>query len=260
MQRRTKNIKNKNIKTSFGKRIWRYTYRTIFILWFLSITSVVILKYVPVYFTPLMILRSCQSILDGKVPHNNKKWVPLNEISPNLTISCIASEDNLFIQHNGFSERAIKQALIERLEGKRIRGGSTISQQTAKNVFTFCSRTWFRKGIETYYTILIELIWGKKRIMEVYLNIVELGNGIYGAEAASQHYWDIPARKLSKAQSALIAAALPNPLHYSISRPGPYMQKRQKQILNLMPKMGKIDFLYKTNKTQNKKNEKSRKN
>lgn len=239
MQKRTK---KKNNKTSFGKRIWQYTYRTILTLWFLSIASVVLLKYVPVYFTPLMILRSCQSILDGKTPRNDKKWVSLNEISQNLTIACIASEDNLFMQHNGFSERAIKQAIIERLEGKRIRGGSTISQQTAKNVFTFCTRTWFRKGIETYYTILIELIWGKERIMEVYLNIVELGNGIYGAEAASQHYWGIPASKLSKAQSALMAAALPNPRHYSISHPGPYMQKRQKQILNLMPKMGKIDL------------------
>ena len=239
MQKRTK---KKNNKTSLGKRIWQYTYRTILVLWFLSIASVVLLKYVPVYFTPLMILRSCQSILDGKTPRNDKKWVSLDEISKNLTIACIASEDNLFMQHNGFSERAIKQAIIERLEGKRIRGGSTISQQTAKNVFTFCTRTWFRKGIETYYTILIELIWGKERIMEVYLNIVELGNGIYGAEAASQYYWKIPASKLSKGQSALMAAALPNPRHYSISHPGPYMQKRQKQIINLMPKMGRIDF------------------
>ena len=204
--------------------------------------NVVILKYIPVYFTPLMVLRSCQSIFDGKTPRNDKTWMPIEQISHNLVVACIASEDNLFLKHNGFSERAIRQALIERLEGKRIRGGSTISQQTAKNVFTFCSRTWFRKGIETYYTILIELIWGKKRIMEVYLNVVELGDGIYGVEAASRHYWGIPANKLSKSQSALMAAALPNPLHYSITRPGPYMQKRQKQILNLMPKMGKIEF------------------
>ena len=243
-KRKNSKEKKKNNKVPILKRIWQYTYRTILVLWFLSIASVFLLKYVPIYFTPLMILRSCQSILDDKTPRNDKKWVSLNEISPNLTIACIASEDNLFIQHSGFSERAIKQAIIERLEGKRIRGGSTISQQTAKNVFTFCSRTWFRKGVETYYTLLIELIWGKERIMEVYLNIVELGDGIYGAEAASQHYWGIPANKLSKAQSALMAAALPNPLHYSIIQPGPYMQKRQKQILNLMPKMGRIDFLY----------------
>lgn len=237
-----KNKKKKKTQKSLGQRIWQYTYRTILILWLLSIVHVVILKYIPIYFTPLMVLRSCQSIFDGKAPRNDKTWMPIEQISHNLVVACIASEDNLFLKHNGFSERAIRQALIERLEGKRIRGGSTISQQTAKNVFTFCSRTWFRKGIETYYTILIELIWGKERIMEVYLNVVELGDGIYGVEAASRHYWGIPANKLSKSQSALMAAALPNPLHYSITRPGPYMQKRQKQILDLMPKMGKIEF------------------
>lgn len=237
-----KTNKKKTTKISLGQRIWRYTYRTILILWLLSILHVVILKYAPVYFTPLMALRTCQSIFDGKAPRNDKTWMPIEQISHNLVVACIASEDNLFLKHKGFSERAIRQALIERLEGKRIRGGSTISQQTAKNVFTFCSRTWFRKGVETYYTILIELIWRKERIMEVYLNIVELGDGIYGAEAASRHYWGIPANKLSKSQSALMAAALPNPLHYSITRPGPYMQKRQRQILDLMPKMGKIEF------------------
>ena len=234
--------KSSKTKTSLIKRIWRYSYRTALILWLLSIISVVVLKYVPVYVTPLMILRSCQSIFDGKTPRNDKSWVDIEDISYNFTLACVASEDNLFMKHNGFSERAIKQALIERLEGKRVRGGSTISQQTAKNVFTFGTRTWFRKGIEAYYTLLIELIWGKERIMEVYLNIVELGDGIYGAQAAALHYWGIPAKKLNKQQAALMAAALPNPLHYSITSPGPYMQKRQKQILNLMPKIGKIEF------------------
>jgi monofunctional biosynthetic peptidoglycan transglycosylase len=234
--------KNKKASISLGRRIWRYTYRTFIALWLLSIVHVVVLKYAPIYFTPLMVLRSCQSLFNGKIPRNDKTWVPIEQISHNLVVACIASEDNLFMKHNGFSERAIRQAIAERKEGKRMRGGSTISQQTAKNVFTFCSRTWFRKGVETYYTILIELIWGKERIMEAYLNVVELGDGIYGAEAASRHYWGISANQLSKGQSALLAAALPNPLHYSITRPGPYMQKRKGQILNLMPKMGKIEF------------------
>ena len=234
--------KNKKASISLGRRIWRYTYRTLIALWLLSIVHVVVLKYAPIYFTPLMVLRSCQSLFNGKIPRNDKTWVPIEQISHNLVVACIASEDNLFMKHNGFSERAIRQAIAERKEGKRMRGGSTISQQTAKNVFTFCSRTWFRKGVETYYTILIELIWGKERIMEAYLNVVELGDGIYGAEAASRHYWGISANQLSKGQSALLAAALPNPLHYSITRPGPYMQKRKGQILNLMPKMGKIEF------------------
>lgn len=237
-----KKSKNKKASISLGRRIWRYTYRTFIALWLLSIVHVVVLKYAPIYFTPLMALRSCQSLFNGKIPRNDKTWVPIEQISHNLVVACIASEDNLFMKHNGFSERAIRQAIAERKEGKRMRGGSTISQQTAKNVFTFCSRTWFRKGVETYYTILIELIWGKERIMEAYLNVVELGDGIYGAEAASRHYWGISANQLSKGQSALLAAALPNPLHYSITRPGPYMQKRKGQILNLMPKMGKIEF------------------
>ena len=231
--------KNKKASISLGRRIWRYTYRTFIALWLLSIVHVVVLKYAPIYFTPLMVLRSCQSLFNGKIPRNDKTWVPIEQISHNLVVACIASEDNLFMKHNGFSERAIRQAIAERKEGKRMRGGSTISQQTAKNVFTFCSRTWFRKGVETYYTILIELIWGKERIMEAYLNV---GDGIYGADAASRHYWGISANQLSKGQSALLAAALPNPLHYSITRPGPYMQKRKGQILNLMPKMGKIEF------------------
>jgi monofunctional biosynthetic peptidoglycan transglycosylase len=234
--------KNKKASISLGRGFWRYTYRTFIALWLLSIVHVVVLKYAPIYFTPLMVLRSCQSLFNGKIPRNDKTWVPIEQISHNLVVACIASEDNLFMKHNGFSERAIRQAIAERKEGKRMRGGSTISQQTAKNVFTFCSRTWFRKGVETYYTILIELIWGKERIMEAYLNVVELGDGIYGAEAASRHYWGISANQLSKGQSALLAAALPNPLHYSITRPGPYMQKRKGQILNLMPKMGKIEF------------------
>ena len=248
MAKKQSKSKSKKTNVSLGRRIWRYIYRTALILWLLSIIHVVALKYIPVYFTPLMVLRSCQAISKGEMPKNDKTWMPIESISHNLTVACIASEDNLFMKHNGFSERAIKQALEERKNGKRIRGGSTISQQTAKNVFTFCSRTWLRKGIETYYTILIELIWGKERIMEVYLNIVELGDGIYGAEAAAQYYWGIPASKLSKAQSALFAAALPSPLHYSITRPGPYMQKRQRQILNLMPKMGKIELNQKQNK------------
>ena len=130
--------KNKKASISLGRRIWRYTYRTFIALWLLSIVHVVVLKYAPIYFTPLMVLRSCQSLFNGKIPRNDKTWVPIEQISHNLVVACIASEDNLFMKHNGFSERAIRQAIAERKEGKRMRGGSTISQQTAKNVFTFC--------------------------------------------------------------------------------------------------------------------------
>jgi len=171
------------------------------------------------------------------------EWVDYDEISPTLTRAVIASEDNLFTSHHGFSERGIKQAIKEKREkGKVKHGGSTISQQTAKNVFTSGRRTYIRKFRETWYTMLIELFWSKKRIMEVYLNVAEWGDGLYGAEAASQKYFHHSAAQLNNRESALLAAALPSPRRYSVTKPGPYMLKRQGQILNLMPKMGKIEL------------------
>ena len=214
---------------------------------FIAVTVlwVLMLKWVPVWVTPLMVSRSIEYRSDEDF-RTHKKWRRYEKISPEMAKAVIASEDNLFAEHHGFDWKEMKKAIEDhKKKGKKLRGASTISQQTAKNVFLWPSRSFVRKAFEAYFTILIELIWNKERIMEVYLNIVELGDGIYGAETASQYYWGIPASKLSKAQSALIAAALPNPRHYSISRPGPYMQKRQKQILDLMPKMSKIDFLQK---------------
>lgn len=208
----------------------------------MSILWVFALKFIPVYFTPLMIRRNIEYLCNGETPHNQKHWVPLTEISYNAALSCIASEDNLFLSHNGFSKKAIERAIDDHKKGKRLRGGSTISQQTAKNVFTFCTRTWLRKGLECYYTVLIELIWGKERILEVYLNIVELGDGIYGFDAAANHYFNKSAAELTKYQSALLTAALPSPRKYSVKQPGPYMLKRTAQIMMLMPKMRKIPF------------------
>lgn len=242
----TKPKKPKKPKHSLGRRLWRITYRTVIILFVGSILWVVTLKYIPVYITPLMIRRTAEAIIDGRTPRNTKDWMPLYSISPSLPLACVASEDNLFLSHNGFSEKAIKRAIDDHRKGKPLRGASTISQQTAKNVFTFCTHTWIRKGIEVYYTFLIEKIWGKRRIMEVYLNIVELGDGIYGVEAAAQEYFHCSAYKVSRPQAALIAAALPNPRHYSITKPGQYMRRRQAQILDLMPKMRKLPFYEKT--------------
>lgn len=244
MAKKSRKMSSNRAKVSLSMRIWRIVYRMVLCFFLFTIVWVLALKYIPIYFTPLMVRRSCSAILKAELPRNKKHWVPLNEISPDLTIACVSSEDNLFIKHNGFSEKAIRAALEDNKKGKPLRGGSTISQQTAKNVFTFGTRTWVRKGFETYFTILIEWMWGKERIMEVYLNVVELGDGIYGAEAASQHYYSKSAIKLTKSQCALFAAALPSPRKYSIAKPGPYMQRRKRQILNLMPKMARIDFLY----------------
>lgn len=224
-----------------GKRgVWRKIGLMLLALWLLSILWVVMLKWVPVVYTPLMIRRAAEAVIEGRDVNFERDWVSLDNVSSKYVTACIASEDNLFAAHYGFSERAIKAAWEHNKKGGKLRGGSTISQQTAKNVFTFGTRTWVRKGIETYYTVLIELIWGKERIMEVYCNIAELGDGVYGVEAASQKYFHRSAKKLNASQAALMVAALPSPRRYSISNPGPYMRKRQGQIQWLMPKMRKF--------------------
>jgi monofunctional glycosyltransferase len=154
----------------------------------------------------------------------------------------VASEDNLFLQHHGFSFNDMSRAFEHNLQGKRIRGGSTISQQTAKNVFLFPNRSYIRKGLEAYFTVLIEVAWPKKRIMEMYLNVIETGDGIYGVEAASQEYFGVHASQLSRSQAATIAACLPNPRRFNAGHPSGYIQRRSSTIANLMGKIGQVDF------------------
>jgi monofunctional biosynthetic peptidoglycan transglycosylase len=161
-------------------------------------------------------------------------WVPLEEMSPYMPLAVISSEDAHFETHNGFDFDEIQKAIKEKEERGRVRGASTISQQTAKNVFLWPQASWVRKGLEAYFTVLIEFIWGKERIMEVYLNSIEMGDGIYGAEAVAQQHFNTKALNLSKQQCALIAATLPNPLKFSSKNPSKYMIKRQGQILREM--------------------------
>ena len=215
------------------------TVRNALIFFFVStLLMVVAYKYLPVYFTPLMLIRCVEQVSDGEWPQMSHHWVPLDSISRDLPQAVMASEDNLFLRHNGFDFVQIHQARIDALRGKRERGASTITQQTAKNVFLWPGHSWLRKGLEAYFTVLIETIWGKRRIMEVYLNSIEMGDGIYGAEAVARLHFDIPAKRLSRGQCALIAASLPNPLKRDSAHPTAYMNKRQRQIVNLM---GKID-------------------
>lgn len=194
-----------------------------------TIAAVVIYKWMPVYITPLMITRSIEN--DDEMQH---KWVPIEEISENMALAVVSSEDNLFMSHSGFDFDQIQKAIEEAEKTGRQRGASTISQQTAKNVFLWNGRSWVRKGLEAYFTVLIELIWGKERIMEVYLNSIEMGPGIYGAEAVAQAHFGKSASKLTRREAALIAATLPNPLKYSSKNPSKYMRKRQRQITRLM--------------------------
>jgi len=229
-------------KLKFGTRLWRFI-RTLFIVFFIgSISWVIITRFIPVYLTPLMIIRSVEAVIDGEMPHNAKKWVSIDQISPNMIQAVVASEDNLFKTHYGFSFNDIGKAIKHNNRSKRIRGGSTISQQTAKNVFLWPNRSYFRKGLEAYFTVLIELAWSKERIMEVYLNVIETGDGVYGVEAASQKYFDKNAAKLTKSQAALIAASLPNPRKFKIGNPSGYMLRRQAKIKSLMGKIHQVKF------------------
>lgn len=196
----------------------------------ISVLSVLIYRWVPVYVTPLMVIRCGESIIDGKTPAIHHRWVPLEEMSKYMPVAVIASEDANFLSHHGFDFDAIRSAAKDMKKGKRRRGASTISQQTAKNVFLTPSSTWLRKGLEAYFTVLIELLWSKERIMEVYLNSIEMGPQIYGVEAVAIRHFGCQASELTRANCALIAATLPNPLKFSSLKPSRYMRKRQKQI------------------------------
>ncbi len=189
------------------------------------VLTVIVYRFVPPPLTFLMV----QRMFEGK--GLDRKWIALDDMSPALPRAVIAAEDAKFCQHNGFDFTAMQKAMKnnERRPGK-IRGGSTISQQTAKNVFLWPQRSYVRKGLEAYFTVLIETVWGKKRIMEVYLNSIEMGPGIYGAEAAAQRYFRVSAADLSTAQAARMAAILPSPLKWKAAKPGPYVKRRSRKI------------------------------
>ena len=186
-----------------------------------------------------MLIQCAKQTVDNKRDLRLKKaWIPLEEISPNLQLAVVCSEDQNFLGHFGFDLDAIEKAMKHNEHHKRKRGASTISQQTAKNVFLYDGRNWIRKGLEVYFTFLIEIFWNKERIMEVYLNVIEFGDGIYGAEAASQYFFNIPAKKLSRQQAALLAAVLPAPRRFSAKAPGSYLRSRQQWILGQMENFG----------------------
>lgn len=225
-----------------AKTIFKWFKRLVIFLFLFSILQVVLTKFIPVYYTPLMVWNNAGQLFSGKTVVCKHKWVPIENISKNLPLAVVASEDNLFLDHSGFDFNQIEKAMEEAEKGKRQRGASTISQQTAKNVFLWSGRSYIRKGLEVYYTFLIELIWGKERIMEVYLNSIEMGENIYGAEAVAQAHFRKPAKKLTAAESALIAATLPNPIRFNSAKPSGYILKRQAKILDLMGKVNPVDF------------------
>ena len=216
---------------------WKILGLIILLFFLLSIFFTIIFRWVNPPVTPLMVIRKVQYGYPIE-----KKWKPIEEISPYMYRAAIASEDNYFLGHNGFDVIAIDQAVQERKSGTRKRGASTISQQTAKNVFLWPKSSWLRKGFEVYYTFLIETFWGKERIMEVYLNVIEMGPGIYGAEAAAQHYFHCSAKHLSARQAALITACYPAPLHRNPTRPSGYLNRQAGVIQGRMAKYGNPQF------------------
>jgi monofunctional glycosyltransferase len=214
--------------------LWRFFYFCTVAFLGLSISLVLLYRFVPPQVTPLMVTRTAQQIFSGESPKMKNKWVPLGKISTSMQLAAMCSEDQKFNEHYGFDFEAIEKAVKYNETHKKTRGASTISQQTAKNLFLWPGRDWIRKGLEAYFTVLIETFWSKERIMEVYLNVIETGSGIYGVESAANEYFNKNAAQLTRQESALIAAALPNPRVYSSINPKPRTTSRQLWILRQM--------------------------
>lgn len=244
--KKTSNTKPKpkatNQNTTFVGKVKRFLWKCF--LWFniISIGLVVLYKFVPVPFTPLMVIRAFEQKKAGKEMVCSHDWVPIEDLSLNLQKAVISSEDGLFLKHNGFDFSAMNKAFRGNLNGKKLKGGSTISQQTAKNVFLWQGRSYVRKILEAYFTVLIELIWGKERIMEVYLNSIEMGDGVYGAEAACKHWFHKSAKSLTKYEAASIAAILPSPRKYKAVGSSSYVERRKNKTLRVMRHVGKLEY------------------
>ncbi len=227
------------------RRRWlRWLVALPFLLAAASVLQVAMLRFVDPPFSAFMLGRQVEAWGAGdwsfRVAYD---WRDLDEISPSLPVAMVAAEDQNFASHSGFDFKAIEKARANNARGRKVRGASTVSQQVAKNLFLWQGRSWVRKGVEAWYTLLIELLWPKMRILEVYANVAEFGDGIYGAQAAARSYWRKDASRLSPAESARLAAVLPSPRRYSVSRPGPYVQRRAHWIQRQMRQIGGTAYL-----------------
>lgn len=225
--------------------LWYWGKRAVIGIVALWLAGILIFAFLPVPFSMVMIERQLGAWLTGDfsyVAHSD--WVPMDEISPYMALAVMAAEDQKFPEHWGFDVGAIESALAHNQRNQnRIRGASTLSQQTAKNLFLWDGRSWVRKGLEVGLTAGIELVWTKRRILTVYLNIAEFGEGIFGVEAAARHFFNKPASKLSASEAALLAAVLPNPLRFKANAPSGYVISRQQWILRQMRQLGGKDFI-----------------
>jgi monofunctional biosynthetic peptidoglycan transglycosylase len=226
----------------FFKGVWKWLKRIVLFYFIISIVSVIIFRWVPFYTTPMVIIRYVKEKFDSHPVKIQKTWVPIEAISPNLQLAVFCSEDQEFFVHHGFNFDAIQAAWKHDEHSKKIRGASTISQQTARCAFLTTNRSWVRKGFEVYFTGLTELFWNKRRIMEVYLNVIEFGKGIFGAEAAAEYYYHKHAKDLTRQEAAALASILPDPMKWSPVNPGPYVAERQQWILGQMGHYGSLDI------------------
>ena len=209
-----------------------------------SVLQVLVLRFIDPPFSTVMMFRQVEALAQGDWSFRiSYQWRDLDQMAGSVPISLVAAEDQRFPEHNGFDLKAIEKARKHNERGGRLRGASTISQQTAKNMFLWQGRSWLRKGLEVWYTLLIETLWSKQRILEVYANVAEFGDGIYGVQAASQRYWGKDASRLSAAESARLAAVLPAPRRYSAAKPGPYVQRRAAWIQRQARQLGGAGYI-----------------
>jgi monofunctional biosynthetic peptidoglycan transglycosylase len=225
-----------------GKLIWRFV--KLFLIFFIGITVfwVIVYRFVNPPVTWLMLTRGFEQKADGKPWKIDKEWRDFDDIADPMKRAAVAAEDQTFLENHGFDFNAIEKAIQKNSKSNKLIGGSTISQQTAKNVFLWPGRSWVRKGFEAYFTLLIEIFWSKRRIMEVYLNVIEMGDGIYGVNAAAQAYFHKDAANLTRAQAAAIASIFPSPLKWSATEPSGYVRHRQYLIMKNMRRLGPMDF------------------
>jgi monofunctional biosynthetic peptidoglycan transglycosylase len=203
-----------------------------------SLLATASMRFIPPLTTAVIVDRRVSALVHGRAYHVDRRWVPWSRISPRAALAVIASEDQNFAIHHGFDVESIQKAIDAHERGQRLRGASTISQQVAKNLFLWTGRSVVRKGLEAYFTALIELTWSKRRILEVYLNVVEFGDGVFGVEAASERYFHKPASRLSSEEAALLAAVLPNPIRLRVNRPSAYVEERRDWIVQQMDQLG----------------------
>lgn len=224
------------------KRLFNFLLKLLLSFVATSIGLVVLFKFVPVPFTPLMMTRSVEMLWEGKPLVWKHEWVSIKSMNVSIQKGVIVSEDGLFLEHRGFDFKAIQKAYEDNKKGKKIKGGSTISQQTAKNVFLWQGRSYVRKGLEAYFTFLIESLWSKERIMEVYLNSIEMGDGIYGVESAAKYWYKKEAKNLTVNEAAGIAAILPSPRRYNPVQSGPYVTRRKQKIATYIRSYGPLEY------------------